>query len=123
MKDMTLTRDNVVDFEIELMAALTHGYRYSPNSAYKVYDGTIIRVKDHDPNWYNFREDVECFKQIINVTVGNFNGSSYDNVEDFQEDFDEVKIANITVSEGDTLDFAVEMIRHEIYINDIDYDI
>ncbi|RXL96448.1 hypothetical protein EO238_30290, partial [Citrobacter sp. AAK_AS5] len=57
-KDYDLSEETAIDFEYDLMEAL--GRRLgSSRFDYQRKGDVIIRVKDHEPNWSNFNEDVE----------------------------------------------------------------
>lgn len=100
--ELELSQKSETDFLTELQFK---------NGEYSTKYDVTTRVKNHTPEWSNFQEDVDNgAKKILNVTVGDFNNSDYrrskTSLEDFQKRNPEVKIIDLHIDEGTTLQEA-----------------
>ena len=104
VKEMDLSKDNALDFEIELTQL--NGVK---NNGYLRKGDTFVRIKNHTPDWANFNEDVQDagVKKIVNVTVGDFENSdsrrNKQSLESFKKDNPDVEVIDINVIEGESL--------------------
>jgi len=115
LKEMDLSKDNAVDFEVELTQA--NGLS---SSGYKRKGNTVIRIKNHTPDWANFNEDVNDagVKKIVNVTVGDFENSdsrrNKQSLEDFKKENPDVEVIDINVAEGESLNDIQKKIQQSL---------
>ncbi len=121
--DYELTKDKIEDgqarFDIHraLDFPLGKSYKLTP-------DNTLIRVKEHTPNWSNFAEDLydnPDIKKVVNVTIGDLENADYrknkTSLVEIQKEFPEINFVNVEIPEGTNYKNAIEKINNELNKN------
>jgi len=121
-QDYQLSSDNVTDatYDIKRGIGLEPGSR-DLISGYTRIGDAIIRIKDHAPNWENFREDIEerGVKKIVNITVGNYpspNFREHDKtaMEAIEAEYPDVEFVNIEIEDGESIAEAIKQAQQAI---------
>ena len=115
-EDYELSPKTEVDALYDIQEGL--GFRIGQNGYTRKGD-TVIRVKNHTPDWSNFKENIENGANVIvNVTVGDFNNSdsrrNKTGLAEMQAEFPDVTFVNLEVNEGESVSEAISKIANEI---------
>lgn len=114
-KSYNLDEKNVYNFILDLQEAFGRQGAYAD---YKIINNnTLLRIKDHSPNWVNFAQDLENnpdLLRVINVTVGNYNDSDNKrnkwSIEELEERYPDIEFMDYPVEDGSDLINSIELI-------------
>jgi hypothetical protein len=122
---ITLEQNNHADFVYALAVAVAPGgFANAMYRSIRTENGLIsLRISDHQPNWMRVVDQIESVDDMvafISITVGDdvcegdpdLRGAGYYRHEAFADYGD--KIVEIAITDGMTLEGAVELIRQAI---------
>jgi hypothetical protein len=119
---MELSKYNIIDFEYNLIESL--GFNGTKNYFFK--NGVLLRIKNHTPDWDNFRSDLNDNDQIfkvVNVTVGDYENTDFrrnkaDLIE-LKNDYPNIDFYDIKIADGEDLKEAIEKVKKILISNKI----
>lgn len=114
-EDYDLSKDREDDALFDIQKGL--GFKLSRN--YRTIGNTVIRVKNHTPEWGYFSEDIEDgATKVINVTVGDFDNADFrkskTTLEQIKKEYPNVEFVDILIKPGDGINEALKKISEEI---------
>jgi len=84
-------------------------------------DNSLVRIKEHTPNWSNFAEDLyenSDIKKVVNVTIGDLENVDFrknkTSLDAIKEEFPNVKFIDIMIPEGTNYSEALTKINKEL---------
>lgn len=84
-------------------------------------DNSLVRIKEHTPNWSNFAEDLYAnpdIKKVINVTVGDLENVDFrkdkTSLNAIKKEFPNVEFVDIMIPEGTNYSEALTKINKEL---------
>jgi hypothetical protein len=117
-KDYDLSKDNIYDALFDIEQGL--GIRIN-NSGYSRIDDTLIRIKNHTPDWSNFNSDLEndnSINKVVNVTVGDYENSDSrrekTTLDQIKKEYPNVNFVDIKVSNGESINDSIKKIHDEL---------
>lgn len=114
-EDYDLSKDN----ETDAMSDIGDAFGFV-QYGYKREGDTVIRLKNHTPDWSNFVEDIEDngVKKIVNVTVGDYSNrdrqKSKTTLGEMQKRYPDVEFKDIRVEDGESVNDAINKIHSEL---------
>ncbi len=119
---MELSKNNINDFEYDLIESL--GFNGTKN--YFIKNGILLRIKNHTPDWDNFRSDLnnnDSILKVINVTVGDYENTDFRrnkaDLNELKNDYPGIEFFDITIKDGEDINTANKKIKKLLESNKI----
>lgn len=122
--DYALTKDNSFEFTSDLAEALN-----LRKVSYNIVNNVIVRIKDHNPIWTNFRQDLDDnpnVEKVVNVSVLSNYADNYHesqvarSLEEMEDEYPNVKFENIPIEKKTYLNEAIKLVTRDIDQNAYD---
>jgi|GEM_PF-184408 len=115
--DYDLSKDNINDAVYDIKSGLDFGIMKD----YKYIGDSVIRIKNHTPEWLNFADDIENkgIKNIYNFTIGNYYNKNYEfnnktELSQMQSKYPNVNFYDDYIEDGTSVNSAIKSISRII---------